>query len=1028
MSSASLTVKQKLANGFVIFTAIWSSAIMPVIPSYAKMLDNNDLPALASEHNVTEDNTERLVAEYSKTLGTFLSQNKNSQDLSDKAINYARNKVANEATKEIENWLSKAGNARLNIDIDKNFSIKNSQLDWLIPWYDQPQALLFTQHSIHRSDERLHVNNGIGLRRFNEKNTIGINAFIDHDISRAHTRAGLGAEYWQDYLKLNANGYLGLTSWKSAPELNHDYNAKPAHGWDIQVESWLPTYPQLGGNLKYEQYYGDSVALFGKTKRQRNPNAATIGAHWTPFPLFTLNANHKFSSPNQSETQAKLQFTWIFGKSLAHHLDPTKVAEARRLSGNRYDFVERNNSIILDYQKKTLLRLSLPAKIQGEAGLSVSLVKSFISKYPLKHIEWNAPELLVAGGSISSTDQTAVLILPSYKTANTAQDAQKANRYRLRATAYDIKGNASPVTETLVEVTHSGVLSINPRDITFYGAGLANGNDINGLTAIVRDSHGNAAPNAKVVFVLPNTLSLVTQKTNTATPASSNIQHDLRKKMQAMKVAKPLEYTTTTNAKGEAQVQFTSQIAGAYEISVYTGNHPPVKNQVTFIPDVAGAYIHNFTVSRSGVIADGVSTHSISALIMDKNKNPIPNYDVNFSATNAKIVDKAKTDENGLVEVTLTSVKAGASEITLSVNGQSETKAVEFISGKAHQIAVLEVPEVYAGRESRVLFQLLDNQDNPIIDAKDDVTVIIDKKASSMPIWDIDIDSGIYAANISGQQSGEHTIQVVMDKLTSPERTFTTLGASSIKSTTADGSGVAGTLGVIASIEINITPDQTSFKSGDSPLIIVTLKDSFGNEIENVDFNHIHLGDLKGKDLAWRDEGHNDYVVNLPLTSVGNIDITANVNGIFSPKTVLTVSHNNGISSIDHVVVTPTNTSSNAGDKPTLKVELTDSHGNTVNDVKQVDVTIDGQKQTLPVTQNPDSSYTVELPAQHSGSKDIQVSVNGKDSNQATLIVQAPTSTVANTNGNAGEQGVLATIELTAGSLANLKSGDTLAL
>ncbi|MTC69345.1 invasin domain 3-containing protein [Providencia sp. wls1914] len=1026
MSSASLTVKKKLANGFVIFTAIWSSAIMPVIPSYAKMLDNNDLPSLASENNVTEDNTERLVAEYSKTLGSFLSQNKNEQNLSDKAQNYVRNKVASEATKEIENWLSKAGNARLNINIDKNFSIKNSKLDWLIPWYDHPKALLFTQHSIHRSDERLHTNNGIGLRHFDEKNTIGINAFIDHDISHAHTRAGLGVEYWQDYLKFNANGYLGLTSWKSAPELNHDYNAKPAHGWDVQIESWLPAYPQLGGNLKYEQYYGDSVALFGKNQRQKNPSAATIGAHWTPFPLFTLNANHKFGSKNRSETQAKLQFTWIFGKSLAHHVDPTKVAEARRLSGNRYDFVERNNSIILDYQKKTLLSLSLPTKIQGETGQSIPLVKSFTSQYPLKHIEWNAPELLASGGSISSTDHTAVLILPSYKTAKTTQDAQKANRYRLRAIAYDVNGNASPVAETLVEVTDSGVLSINPRDITFYGKGLANGNDINGLTAIVRDSHGNTAPNAKVVFVLPNTLALIAQKANTA--AHPDIQRELRKKMQAMKVAKPVEYTTTTNAKGEAQVQFTSQIAGAYEIAVYTGNHPPVKTQVTFIPDVAEAYIHNFTVSRPAVIADGISAHSVKALITDKNKNPIPNHEVNFSATNAKIVDKATTNENGLVEVTLTSVKAGASEVTLSINGHSETKVVEFISGKAHQIAILEIPEVYAGRESQVVFQIRDNQGNPIIDANNDATITIDQKVSSTPIWGIDVDNGTYAAKVYGLQSGEHTIQVAMDNIVSLERNFTTREAGTIQSSSTDGSGPDGALGVIASIDIDINPNRTNFKSGDNPLIIVTLKDSFGNAIENVDFNHLHLGNMKGKDLAWRDEGHSDYMVNLPLTTIGDLDITANINGIYSPKTVLTVSHNSGISKIDHVALSVINPTLNAGDKPTLKVELADGNGNTVTGVQQLDITIDNQTHTLPVTQNLDGSYTVELPAQHSGSKNIQVTANGKDSNQATLTVQAPTPMPTNIHGNAGEQGVLATVELTTSSQADLKSGDTLAL
>ncbi|UBX50823.1 inverse autotransporter beta domain-containing protein [Providencia alcalifaciens] len=1026
MSPSFLTVKQKLANGFVIFTAIWSSVIMPVVPAYAKMLDNKELPSLGSDQILNEDNTERLAAEHTKTIGTFLSQKKTMKDLSEMAQDYARNKVASEATKEIEHWLSKTGNVKLNIDIDKKFSIKNSQFDWLIPWYDQAEFLLFTQHSLHRYDERFHTNNGIGLRHFHEKSTIGMNAFIDHDFSHAHTRAGLGIEYWQDYLKLNANSYFGLSAWKSASELNHDFNAKPAHGWDIQVEGWLPTYPHLGGNLKYEQYYGDSVALFGKTKRQKNPNAATIGANWTPFPLFTLNASHKLGSEKRSETQAKLQFTWTFGKSLAHHLDPTKVAETRRLSGNRYDFVERNNNIILNYQKKTLLHLSLPTKIQGVTGQSVPLVKSFTGKYPLKHIEWQAPELLAAGGSISSADQTATLTLPSYKTTNTAKDAQRINRYRLRATAYDIKGNASPVTETLIEITHAGAVSISPHDMKFHGKGLANGNDVNGLTAIVRDSLGNPVTNAKVVFVLPNTLTLASQNIKTA--INSSVQNNLRKKMQAMKVAKPWEYVTTTNDKGEAQVQFTSQIAGSYEISAYTGNHQPAKAQVVFKPDSAQAQIYSFTATRSGAVADGIATNSVKARITDKNKNPIANQEVTFSATHAKIIDKATTDENGIVEVTLTSLKAGPSEVTLSINGQSETTAVEFLSGKLHQVTILDVPEVYAGRENQVSFQLLDSHGNPIIDAKNDITIIIDKKTESAAIWDTDIDKGIYAAKISGQQSGEHTIQVIIGKTVSPEQKFNTRGSNTVKPVAADGSGPSGTLGVIADIEIDINPDRTDFKSGDNPLVMVTLKDSFGNEIDGIDPKNIHLAHFKGQDLAWRQDGQYDYIVNLPLTKIGDIDITATVNNISSPKTVLTVSHNSGISNIQNVVITPTNNTPNAGEQPTLTVVLTDKSGNPVNDVKQLEVTIAGAKHTLPATQNPDGSYTVTLPAQHSGKQDILVTVNGKDSNKATLAIQAPKPMPTNTKGNVGEQGGLATVKLDSGTLANLKSGDALVL
>ncbi|SQI31521.1 Uncharacterised protein [Providencia alcalifaciens] len=110
-----------------------------------------------------------------------------------------------------------------------------------------------------------------------------------------------------------------------------------------------------------------------------------------------------------------------------------------------------------------------------------------------------------------------------------------------------------------------------------------------------------------------------------------------------------------------------------------------------------------------------------------------------------------------------------------------------------------------------------------------------------------------------------------------------------------------------------------------------------------------------------------------------------------APKTVLTVSHNVDISKIQDVVLPPINNTPQAGEIPSISVVLTDSHGNPVNGVKQLEVTIAGTPHTLPATQNPDGSYTVTLPAQHSGKQDIQVSVNGKDSNKETLTVQAPT-------------------------------------
>ncbi|MBO1916230.1 inverse autotransporter beta domain-containing protein [Providencia rettgeri] len=79
--------------------------------------------------------------------------------------------------------------------------------------------------TVFTTDGRLN-NNGIGLRHFQQNSMIGVNAFFDHDLSHYHSRLGFGVEYAQDYVRMSANSYLGLSTWRSASELADDYNAR----------------------------------------------------------------------------------------------------------------------------------------------------------------------------------------------------------------------------------------------------------------------------------------------------------------------------------------------------------------------------------------------------------------------------------------------------------------------------------------------------------------------------------------------------------------------------------------------------------------------------------------------------------------------------------------------------------------------------------------------------------------------------------------------------------------------------------
>ncbi|WP_323098177.1 inverse autotransporter beta domain-containing protein, partial [Serratia marcescens] len=89
-------------------------------------------------------------------VGGFLGSNPNGEAASSLARGMATSAVGG----EIQQWLNQFGTARVQLDADKHFSLKNSKLDLLVPLHEQKDELVFTQGSIHRTDERTQVNLG----------------------------------------------------------------------------------------------------------------------------------------------------------------------------------------------------------------------------------------------------------------------------------------------------------------------------------------------------------------------------------------------------------------------------------------------------------------------------------------------------------------------------------------------------------------------------------------------------------------------------------------------------------------------------------------------------------------------------------------------------------------------------------------------------------------------------------------------------------------------------------------------------
>ncbi|OTA20841.1 putative invasin [Xenorhabdus beddingii] len=362
--------------------------------------------------------------------------------LTEQAKSYALGKINNTISSETQRWLSQFGTAKIDFSLDRKGKLDNSSLDLLLPLYDNhADWLVFSQLGYRHKDSRHTVNLGLGGRYFTPDWMYGLNTFFDHDVTGKNKRLGLGGEAWTNYVKLSANTYWRLSKWHHSPK-EQDYEERPANGFDLNGEFFLPAYPNLGGKLGYEQYFGDNVALFNRDTKQKNPSLARIGLNYTPIPLITMGVDYKLGSNNHSETLFRANLNYRFGVPLGTQVSPDSVASMRTLAGSRYDLVQRNNNIVLDYKKKIELTLGLPSDLRGYSGQLVQVKPNVTTNTSLKSIHWTPGEgFKENGGLITSLPNAheAGVILPRYN----ASAGDGANNYILSAIAEEEGGSKS---------------------------------------------------------------------------------------------------------------------------------------------------------------------------------------------------------------------------------------------------------------------------------------------------------------------------------------------------------------------------------------------------------------------------------------------------------------------------------------------------------------------------------------------------------------------------------------------------------
>lgn len=658
-----------------------------VASSKEKTPNKYNLPELGSNNDVkkTETKTDKNSIWQNGSAAPADQQlianprNKGTQDATD-FQNMAMGLASSETSSTIKDWFAaKHATAEVSIGAGEG-GVKTGSFDLLMPVYDTPKDLIFTQTGFRRSnqfteDYRNTINLGLGYRHTldNEKWLLGGNTFYDRDLTGKNDRVGIGAEAWADYVKLAANSYLRLSDWKKSGDLE-DYQERPANGWDLRAEAFLPQYPQLGGKVMYEQYYGDEVGLFGYSNRQKDPSAATLGVSYTPIPLISMSTDYRQGQNGMSETSVKLGLNIQLGVPLTKQLSADAVRASRLISNARYDLVDRRNEIVLDYKKNEIGTILLPFTIKSSANTLLSFPVSLSGK--VQNISWTgtgSAYVLPYGGG-----PTGSIRLPAYNPTGT-------NVYTLQAVGTDSFGRV--IQSNLMQVT---VESVQIKMTSSKQTGTANGTDSVVFTATLTQSTGEVIPNTNVIW---------------------NVQGNATVSSQENK----------TDASGNARLTLVSTSANLVKVSVSEEKGAKQESDITFDADTTTAQVT--TIAQTGnPVADGLTPVSLTATVTDANGNIVPQgTTVTWTTTSGTLGSAtSQTDAQGKALNTIINTSAVQTTVTArSISGMSKNLLISFTSNlsSAHVSSVVATPSTVVANgvaESNLVATVIDSNGNKV--------------------------------------------------------------------------------------------------------------------------------------------------------------------------------------------------------------------------------------------------------------------------------------------------------------------------
>ncbi|KAA1953910.1 beta strand repeat-containing protein, partial [Escherichia coli] len=470
--------------------------------------------------------------------------------------------------------------------------------------------------------------------------------------------------------------------------------------------------------------------------------------------------------------------------------------------------------------------------------------------------------------------------------------------------------------------------------------------------------------------------------------------------------------TVTTQPDGTVEISVTSQTAGISTVTA-TINSSSQSRDVTFIADVRTAQIADLEVTRDNSVADGAMANMLRARVTDAFGNALGGQTVSVLADNGvTTAPTVITEQDGTVEISVTSQTAGTSAVTASINSSTASRNVTFIADvRTAQIASLEVTQdnaVADGAMANTLrVRVTDAFGNTL--AGQTVSVLADNGA--VVIKDGSEADGSTANTLRarvtdafGNALAGQTVSVLADNGAAVAPTVTTHPDGTVEISVT--SQTAGVSTVTASINSSSQSRDVTFIADASTAQIadlVVIKDGSEADGSTVNTLRARVTDAFGNTLGGQtvsvlaDNGATvsptvttqpDGTVEISVTSqtAGVSTVTASINNSSLSRNVTFVADVRTAKIADLVVIKD-GSEADGSTANTLRARVTDAFGNTLAG-QTVSVLAGNGATTAPtVITEPDGTVEISVTSQTAGISAVTATINNSTASQNVMFI-----------------------------------------